>query len=347
MDQPTSLIAAEDVFQQAIAFHKQGELEQSERFYRAILTRDRNHLGALQNLGILRLQRGDCEGAVAVTREVLRQSANAPVAYITLAVALKRLGRSAEAESCCREAIRLFPEYAEAHNSLGTVLISSGRPQAAEICCREALRLNPGYAPALHNLFVALYLQQEIGEIAAWLGRSLTVNSDFLSGLLFALAYLIFGNVQLAAGVVIAGRFAQLGGLTLTGRPIQWMRWARVGLVFVLAGATIVTQNPLFLMVQPSVVHFGAAALLSRGMIRSIDPPGIQRIPRPVAVEAVYAWMALIVAFGLANLIIVLYSGLTTWLWFISFTALGAKLLQYAVFSTIVRHRFGQFAQFR
>jgi hypothetical protein len=38
---------------------------------------------------------------------------------------------------------------------------------------------------------------------------------------------------------------------------------------------------------------------------------------------------------------------LTTWAWFVSLTGLAAKLLQYAVFRTIVRHRFGQFAQFR
>jgi intracellular septation protein len=378
IDQPSPAVAAEEVFQQAAALHEQGKLEQAEQLYRAILSGDGDHLGALHNLGILCFQRGDYDGAVAFTREVMRQRPDSATAHNTLAIVFRRLGRLAEAESCCRkalrlaptyaeayntlgdtlkalgrlaeaeaccrEALRLVPEYAEAHNNLGAVLLSLGQPEEAEICCREALRLKPGNAAALHNLFITLYLQQGAGEIAAWLGRAITLKSDFLSALLFLLAYSISGTVRLAAGIVIAASLAQLGGIKLTGRRIQPMRWTRVGLVLVLGGATMLTQTPLFVMVQPSVVHFSVAALMLRrgGMVRYITPIAGQRVPETVTVAAGYAWAALMAALGLTNLIIVLYFGLTTWAWFVSVGAIGAKALQYAVFRTIVRRRLAQ-----
>jgi intracellular septation protein len=190
-----------------------------------------------------------------------------------------------------------------------------------------------------------LCLQQEIGKVAAWLGRAITLKSDFLSALLFLLAYLISGNVRLAASIVIAAHLAQLGGIKLTGRRIQPMRWMRFAIVLVLGGVTILTQNPRFVMVQPSVVHFAVAALMLRrgGMIRYISPIASQRVPETVTVAAGRASAALMAALGLTNLIIVLYFGLTTWAWFVSVGAIGAKALQYAVFRTIVRRRLAQF----
>jgi Flp pilus assembly protein TadD len=103
MDQPSRAVAAEEVFQQAMALHKQGKLTQAEKLYRAILSGDGDHLGALHNLGILCFQRGDYDGAVAFTRDVIRRRPDSPTAYNTLAIVLKRFGRlpkSAAAKPC-------------------------------------------------------------------------------------------------------------------------------------------------------------------------------------------------------------------------------------------------------
>ncbi|MGC2201669.1 MAG: tetratricopeptide repeat protein [Stellaceae bacterium] len=377
--QPSPAFAAEEVFYQAVALHEQGRLEEAEQLYRAILRGDEDHLGALHNLGMLCFQRSDYDGAVAFTREVVQQRPDMATAYCTLGIALRRLGRLAEAEACCREALRLTPTYAEAHNTLGdtlaalgrfteaeaccrealrltptyaeahnnlgAVLLSLGRPHEAEICCREAMRLKPGNPTALHNLFISLHLQQGIGEVAALLGRSMTLKSDFLPALIFLLAYFVSGNIRLAAGIVIAAGLAQLGGTKFSGRRIEPMRWMRFALVLVLGGATILTQDPRFVMVQSSVVHFAVAALMLRrdGMVRSIAPIALQKVPESVTVAAGYAWAALIAALGLINLTIALYFDLATWAWFISVAAIGAKPLRYALFRTIVRRRLAQF----
>ncbi len=58
-------------------------------------------------------------------------------------------------------------------------------------------------------------------------------------------------------------------------------------------------------------------------------------------VIAGYAWAALLVGIGVANIAIALYADFATWAWFVSVGAVGAKiaafLLQYAVFRTLVR----------
>ena len=218
MNQPNAAVAAEEIFQQAAALHEQGTLDQAEQLYRAILWRDEDHLGALYNLGILRFQRGDYDGAVAFTREVVRQRPDLTTAYNTLAVALKHLGhlveaesccrealrlapayaeahntlgdtlialgRFAEAEACCREALRLTPEYAEAHNNLGTVLLALGRSQEAESCCRQVLCLRPGNVLALGNLGIALLFQGKLSQAAACFGRAVALKSDDAAALI-------------------------------------------------------------------------------------------------------------------------------------------------------------------
>ena len=167
MKQPDPAVAREEIFEQAVALHEQGKRDQAEQLYRAVLTGDRDHLGALHNLGILCFQRGDYDDAVAFTRQVVRQQPDLATAHNTLAIALKHLGRLTEAEMCGREALRLAPGYAEAHNTLGDTLTALGRFAEAEACCREALRLVPEYAEAHNNLSTVLLSleRQEEAEI--------------------------------------------------------------------------------------------------------------------------------------------------------------------------------------
>ena len=56
-----------------------------------------------------------------------------------------------------------------------------------------------------------------------------------------------------------------------------------------------------------------------------------------------YAWAALMATLGVTNLVIAVSFDFATWAWFVSFGAVGAKLvaftLQYIVFRTLVRRR--------
>jgi intracellular septation protein len=174
--------------------------------------------------------------------------------------------------------------------------------------------------------------------------------SDFLSAILFLVVYALSGNLVAAAAIAVAAGLAQFARLKLTGRRIETMQWMSLALVVVLGGATMLTQSPRFIMVKPTIVHFAVAAvMLRRGwMIRYLPEIVLRNVPEPTIVAAGYAWAALLVAIGLANLIIALQFDFATWAWFISVGAVGAKLaafaLQYAVFRAIVRQRIAQSA---
>src|SRR5947207_12238355 len=167
--------------------------------------------------------------------------------------------------------------------------------------------------------------------------------SDFLSALLFLAVYLATDDVVAAAAIAIAAALAQLGVFRLHGRHIEPMQWMSLGLVVVLSGTTILTQSPRFVMLKPSIVHFAiAAVMLRRGwMTRYLPEIARQNLPESVPVIAGYAWAALLVGIGLANIAIALYADFATWAWFVSVGAVGAKiaafLFQYAVFRILVR----------
>jgi intracellular septation protein len=174
--------------------------------------------------------------------------------------------------------------------------------------------------------------------------------SDFLSAILFLVVYAVSGNLFAAAAIAVAAGLAQFIRLRLTGRRIEPMQWMSLGLVVILGGATMLTQSPRFIMVKPTIVHFAVAAvMLRRGwMLRYLPDIVVRNVPEQTIVAAGFGWATLLVAIGLANLIIALNFDFATWAWFISVGAIGAKLaafaLQYGVFRTIVRQRIAQSA---
>ena len=169
--------------------------------------------------------------------------------------------------------------------------------------------------------------------------------SDFLSALLFLVVYAVSGSLFAAAAIAVTAGLVQLARLRLTRRGIEPVQWMSLGLVVVLGGATMLTQNLRFLMIKPTIVHFAVAtAMLRRGwMLRYLPEIVLRNVPKPTIVAAGYAWAALLGTLGLTNLFIALRFDFTTWAWFISVGSVGAKLaafaLQYGVFRAIVRQR--------
>jgi intracellular septation protein A len=174
--------------------------------------------------------------------------------------------------------------------------------------------------------------------------------SDFLSAILFLVVYVVSGSLFAAAGIAVAAGLTQLARLRSTRRRIEPMQWMSLGLVVVLGGATMLTQSPRFMMIKPTIVHFAVATvMLRRGwMLRYLPEILLCNVPEPMIVAAGYAWAALLVTLGLANLFIALRLDFTTWAWFISLGSVGAKLaafaLQYGIFRAIVRQRLAQSA---
>jgi intracellular septation protein len=170
------------------------------------------------------------------------------------------------------------------------------------------------------------------------------LGADFFSTILFLAIYLSTDNVLLATGVAIAGAIAQVIYSRLKGKPLGYMTWASLALVIVLGSATLLTNDPRFVLAKPSIAHFAIGAImLKRGwMMRYLPPIVVETIPEYVTIAG-YAWAALMFALGAGVIAVASTGDLKLWAFYVSVIAIGAKIaafaIQYVAFRILVTSR--------
>jgi intracellular septation protein A len=172
----------------------------------------------------------------------------------------------------------------------------------------------------------------------------LRLGTDFLSAIIFLIVYLLSGSIILATSVGIAGAIAQVIHARITGKSLGFMTYASVGLVIVLGAATILTNDPRFVLAKPSIAHFAIGfIMLKRGwMLRYVPPIVSETIPEYVT-AAGYAWAALMFVLGFGTIAVALTGDIRLWTIYVSVVLVAAKVLafavQYVVFRLVVTGR--------
>jgi intracellular septation protein len=167
---------------------------------------------------------------------------------------------------------------------------------------------------------------------------------DFFSTIVFLVIYLATDNIVLATSVAIAGAVAQMGYSRIKGKELGFMTWASLGLVIVLGGATILTNDISFVLAKPAVAHFAIGAImLKRGwMLRYMPPLVVETIPEYVTFAG-FAWAALMFALGTGTIAVAMTGDLKLWTIYVSAVAVGAKIaafaIQYVVFRMAITSR--------
>lgn len=168
--------------------------------------------------------------------------------------------------------------------------------------------------------------------------------SDFLSTIVFLVVYFATDNVLIATGVAIAGAVAQVIYARLKGQALGYMTWASLALVIVLGGATLLTNDPRFVLAKPAIGHIAIGAImLKRGwMLRYLPPVVNQTIPE-YATFAGYAWAALMFVLAAGTIAVAATGDMKLWAFYVSVVMLGAKVtafaIQYAAFRILVGNR--------
>src|ERR1700731_1433268 len=168
--------------------------------------------------------------------------------------------------------------------------------------------------------------------------------SDFLSTIVFLALYLMSDNVLLATGVAIAGAVAQVIYARVKGRQLAFMTYASVALVIVLGSATLLTNDPRFVLAKPAIGHFAIGAImLKRGwMLRYMPPIVSETIPEYVT-GAGYAWAVLMFVLGAGVIAVASTGDIKLWAIYVSVIAVGAKVaafaVQYVAFRILVTNR--------
>jgi tetratricopeptide (TPR) repeat protein len=107
---------------------------------------------ALNNLGIIFLDKGELDEAVSKLQAAVDLRPENGPAHDNLAKALLQKGQLAEAMVHYRKFIELEPGNVEARNTLGTALIQQGRVSQAITEWQEALAIQPDNGNAASNL---------------------------------------------------------------------------------------------------------------------------------------------------------------------------------------------------
>jgi intracellular septation protein A len=156
--------------------------------------------------------------------------------------------------------------------------------------------------------------------------------TDFFSTIVFLVIYLATDNIVLATAVAIAGAMAQVIYSRIKGRELGYMTWASLGLVIVLGTATILTNDPRFVLAKPAIGHFAIGTImLKRGwMLRYMPALVTETIPEYVTLAG-FAWAALMFALGAGTIAVAMTGDLKLWTLYVSVVLVGAKIAAFAV----------------
>jgi protein O-GlcNAc transferase len=187
----------------ATELHRGGALTDARRLYAQLLSDSPTSTAARFSLGLLELQDGHPEEALALIaatvsdagdelryrlghahvlaalgrwpeaatayRHVLAVDPDQPDAHYALAVALQSQAAYPGAIAAYAAAIRQAPDFADAYTGLGICQQLAGDPQAAEAAYRQALALRPRDAAVLSNLGALLGEAGRLDEALALL----------------------------------------------------------------------------------------------------------------------------------------------------------------------------------
>lgn len=127
---------------------------------------------------------------------------------------------------------------------------------------------------------------------------------DLISTIAFLVLFWITGNIFIATGVAIAAAVARVGYLKLRGDPIGPLLWLSLGLVIVFGGTTLVTHNPRFIMMKPTLVFFTVGfVMLTTDWLPPYLPAIIkEHVSRRTLTHVCRLWALAMFLLGIANI---------------------------------------------
>ncbi len=152
---PTNTHVVKSMLKEAIALHRQGDLDAAEQHYRAILDIDPQEADALHLLGAVNAQRGNMDEAVALYHQSIEANPRLFGAYNNLGIALYSTNKHQEAVECFRQAIAIMPNV-DAYYNLGNCLYGLQQYEAAVSNYKQALMLDPNHVNAQRNMNASL-----------------------------------------------------------------------------------------------------------------------------------------------------------------------------------------------
>jgi intracellular septation protein len=155
---------------------------------------------------------------------------------------------------------------------------------------------------------------------------------DMASTLLFLALFLLTGNVALSVVLGMALGIAQIGWQLARRKPIDTMQWMSLFLVLGSGTATLLTHDPRFVMLKPTLIYtiVGIVMLRPGWMNRYLPPVAIALVP-DIAFIFGYVWAGLMFFSAALNIVVALNFSVAAWAAFMSLYGIVSKAVLFLV----------------
>ena len=168
---------------------------------------------------------------------------------------------------------------------------------------------------------------------------------DMASTIFFFLVFLLTKNIPLSVGLGIALGVGQVVWQIARKKPVDTMQWMSLFLVLASGAATLLTHDPRFVMVKPSLIYLvvGVVMLKPGWMNRYLPAEAMTHVP-DLGVIFGYIWSAMMFVSAGVNLVLALNFSVLAYAGFLSaygiVSKLGLFLIQYATMRYIGVRRY-------
>jgi intracellular septation protein A len=151
---------------------------------------------------------------------------------------------------------------------------------------------------------------------------------DMASTIFFLVLYLITKNIPLSIVLGMLLGIGQIGWQYYRQKPIDTMQWLSLFLVVTSGTAALITNDPRFVMVKPSIIYLIVAIVMLKPgwMNRYLPAVAIEFVP-DVAVTFGYVWSGLMFFSAILNLVLALEFSPLVWGTTMSIYGIASKAL--------------------
>jgi intracellular septation protein len=162
---------------------------------------------------------------------------------------------------------------------------------------------------------------------------------DLASTVGFLAVFLLTNNLPLSVGLGVGLGIAQIGWQFARHKQIDTMEWLSLFLIVGSGAATLLTHDPRFVMLKPSLIYVvvGVVMLKPGWMNRYLPPVGMALVP-DVAIVFGFVWAGLMFTSAALNVLVALNYSVVAWSTFMSAFAIVSKLALFLISYGVMRY---------
>ncbi len=161
---------------------------------------------------------------------------------------------------------------------------------------------------------------------------------DLASTLFFLVLFLTTHNIVLSVSLGIALGLVWIGTQFIRRKPIHTMQWLSLFLTIAVGAATLLTNDPRFVLIKPSVIYAIVGVVMLKPGWLNPYLPGIARAVAPdVAVVVGYVWAGLMFVSAAVNAFVALTCNVATWALTMPVFAISSKIAVFLFGFTAIR----------